>query len=346
MPPPKKQRWLAPDLEPDRVWKNPEVLIDDDMAFPGCSSEANLTGKATSSLAHQVVSPKTQHLTPRNTINTTRHGTPVTFEITPLKCIACAIGGNFRYGKAPSDILPTTSFDQLRQKKHLGNGTDRCVWKGKTCVSKRIEFDEDIEIIEREVRTRESLIRAAAATSSPSPSPPKPPVAPPSSAATKATGRRHTKSPSPPPPPSTQILERRFHVIPLLAVVHKHAQTDEALGVLMPHAGTDLETLAGGCKYGMGLLEGEKPPRRPWPVIPVTQEQLADLVLGFVLFDLGTVAPDYKGDAYALGEVMLWVLDRVEWKGGKGSDAARVREAARLLKGKGDFEGALKVLDG
>lgn len=33
-----------------------------------------------------------------------------------------------------------------------------------------------------------------------------------------------------------------------------------------------------------------------------------------VFVDLGEVAPDYQGDAHALGKMMLWVLERVDWE--------------------------------
>ncbi|VUC29867.1 unnamed protein product [Clonostachys rosea] len=32
-----------------------------------------------------------------------------------------------------------------------------------------------------------------------------------------------------------------------------------------------------------------------------------------IMIDLGGIAPDYKGDAHALGSMILWALGRVEW---------------------------------
>lgn len=38
--------------------------------------------------------------------------------------------------------------------------SDRCIWRDRDCVFKRIEFSEDVEVVEREVRMREKLLRA------------------------------------------------------------------------------------------------------------------------------------------------------------------------------------------
>ncbi len=62
------------------------------------------------------------------------------------------------------------------------------------------------------------------------------------------------------PGPSVTI-EQRFYVLSILAVVYKHAKTDEILVILLPYGGRSVESLAGGYRYGMGFLSEELPPR-------------------------------------------------------------------------------------
>lgn len=39
---------------------------------------------------------------------------------------------------------------------------DRCRWRGRDCAFKRIEFDCDVECMQREIATRETLLRVLA----------------------------------------------------------------------------------------------------------------------------------------------------------------------------------------
>lgn len=94
-----------------------------------------------------------------NVINTARQGSPTTFERKPNDVVARRISGNYRYGSSICDTPPTTTFAQVTQKVHLSCSSDRCVWQGRDCVLNRIEFSEDVEVIEREVRMREKLLR-------------------------------------------------------------------------------------------------------------------------------------------------------------------------------------------
>lgn len=60
-----------------------------------------------------------------------------------------------------------------------------------------------------------------------------------------------------PGPSYPNRIQERFHGLPILVVVLKHAGTDEVLGILLPYGGVSLEALTEGYKFGMGCAEGE-----------------------------------------------------------------------------------------
>ncbi|KAM5343499.1 hypothetical protein ACJ41O_012036 [Fusarium nematophilum] len=338
-------RWCAPELEADRQWHEPEVIIYNNSVFPGVSCTASAYDVANRRWyelnVDSVVRDEddwmseviTKHITDYhskhgilpdfNVINTTRQGFPTTFEKKPNEHVARRIQGNFRYGRRGSDVLPTTTFDQVKEKIHLSCSTDRCVWNGLDCAFKRIEFVEDLEVMEREIRMREKLLHALRED-----------------------------------PGAGTSIQERFHILPILAVVHKHDKTDEILGILLPYGGTSLETLAGGYKYGMGYRDDDgeedqdeaheeshcrssRAVMQPTLLFssPITESHFQGLVMSvwelaragvlhgdindrntlltpdnhLVLVDLGEVAPDYKGDAHALGSMMLWAAERADW---------------------------------
>lgn len=339
----KSEPWLSPDLEPDRIWHEPEVLIYNTSVTPGKSSSANAYDIAnrrwyelnvvdsetkdeedwmSDVITKHVVGWQTQFecLPNFNVINTTRDEKTTTFDKKEIEKIAPRIRGNLHYGSAPSDIFPTTTFDRIKRKEYLSCSSDRCVWKDRECVFKRIEFDEDLAIIQREIVTRELLV-----------------------AALQESGA---------------TMESRFHILPILAVVHKHSSTDEIIGILLPYGGKSLEALAGGQEYGM-QYEAEDmeqdPAPDPGPKLPITERQFQGLVLavwelariGIVhgdindrntllspdgqlnLVDLGEVEPDYRSDAYALGNMMLWAMERVQWE---STERERIRNIGRALQ--------------
>ena len=356
-------RWSAPDLEPNRLWHQPEVLIYNNSVFPGVSCTASAYDVANRRWyelnVDSVVRDEddwmsdtiTKHITEYyskngalpdfNVINTTREGSPTTFEKKPNDHVARRIQGNFRYGHHESDILPTTTFDKIKRKTYLSCSSDRCEWEGLDCVFKRIEFVEDLEVIEREVRMREQLLGALKDA-----------------------------------PGTSTMMQDHFSILPILAVVYKHAETNEVLGLLFPYGGISLETLAGGYKFGMGYSEEEedeeeesgeieKKESRPEkqipspvstpPLLPIMETHFQSLVVAIweldrvgvlhgdindrntlltpdnrlVFVDLGEIAPEYKGDAYALGSMMNWVLDRVDWN---SAAVNRIRTIAKSLQ--------------
>ena len=61
-----------------------------------------------------------------------------------------------------------------------------------------------------------------------------------------------------------------------------------------------------------------------------------------VLVDFGEMAPEYKNDAFALGELFIWCKERSSWG---VSDQRKVKDAAQVLKENGDFDRVLSDLD-
>lgn len=263
-----------------------------------------------------------------NTIKTTARGSPVTFETEPEEDVVRPITKSISYGLEPTDKLPTITSDQLMNLTYISRSADRCTWQGADCVFKRIEFDVDIKTITTEIRARETLI-----------------------AAMGSAGEADINA---------EIL-RRFLVVPILAVVMAKSEPwklDTVAGVLMPFVGHDLEILA----------------RDADNALPFTEYQLWDLVRGvrelgrcgvehgdirywntalqpaeggeaarLVLIDLGSRAPDYDGDAKALGALLLWCLERAPGLREDGVVKDRVLAAAGAL-GEGDLDAALRAL--
>lgn len=178
----------------------------------------------------------TAALPPWNTISTNSSGFPVTFELSEEALVRRPISENFSYGNRPSDKLPTTRFKQLCEKTYLSRGADYCLWDGKKCVFKRIEFNCDVESHENEIRTREAIIRCI---------------------------ERDQGSAS---EDQNYVMESRFNVVPILAVVlhdetsnwivSNHSVNKDYLhdidtephshqiaGFLMPYAGRSLDLL-------------------------------------------------------------------------------------------------------
>ena len=54
------------------------------------------------------------------------------------------------------------------------------------------------------------------------------------------------------------------------------------------------------------------------------------------------MAPEYKNNSFALGELFIWCKERCSWG---VSDLHKVEDAAQVLKENGDFDRVLCVLD-
>lgn len=131
-----------------------------------------------------------------NTINTTSSGSPVTYEKREVASVRQAIFETFSYGHRPSDKIQTVKFDEVQDKTYLGRGADYCLWQGRKCVFKRIEFDCDVESHEAEIRIRETLLQCM-----------------------ERDGGGASRD-------ADQEMQRRFNVVPILAVV-LHDETSD-----------------------------------------------------------------------------------------------------------------------
>jgi hypothetical protein len=311
---------------------------------------------------------------PWNTINTNSSGSsPATFEVLEEPLVHRPIREKFIYGHKPSDKLPTTRFDQLREKTYLGRGADYCLWNGRKCVFKRIEFDCDVESHENEIRARESIIECLEKNP-------------------EAASKNHNRE-----------MERRFNVVPILAVVlhdetsnwivSQHAvgrdiaddedpeySSNQVAGILLPYAGRSLDLLLTTvASDGSGI----PPSTSPWMSspsmtarVPISEEQLLDLACGIrnlsncgivhgdicywntiltdpdstgslatrlLLIDMGDVAPDYQDDFDALGTLFLWCLSHSAAVLNDDKGRKRIVIAAASLKD-GDISRAIGLL--
>jgi serine/threonine protein kinase len=172
---------------------------------------------------------------------------------------------------------------------------------------------------------------------------------------------------------ANKIMEHRFNVLPILAVVvFEQDVNNDDMGILMPFGGLNLESLFASGTDSTASESGSKD-------LKITRGQLRDLTCGvrelaqvgvvhgdivdrntllkpddataaegfqgqnrLVLVDFGSVAPEYKNDACALGELLTWCKERFSWD---ISDQRKIEDAAQVLKDKGDFDRALSILD-
>jgi serine/threonine protein kinase len=349
------------EMELNRIWHEPEVVIYSGVITPGirCSGQAydlanrrwyqinvntdaydeewmaNIVENHISTYYHSFGKQ-----TPFNVINATREDGPLGFETQPNHIIARPIREKCQSHPRGKTAIPIVSFDQLVDKVYLGRAVDRCRWKDQDCAFKRIEFDCDVGGIDREIKSREKLLAALS-----------------------------------PHCEANKIMAQRFNVVPILAVVitEKDVDNHEVVGILMPFGGPSLESLS---------VSGSNPAASPPGLIDlgITREQLRDLACGvrelaqagvvhgdinerntlirpheaaasakgfqgqsrLVLVDFGDVAPEYKNDAFALGELFIWCKERSSWG---VSDQRRIEDAAQVLKENGDYDRALSVLD-
>lgn len=354
-------------MEANRIWQDPVVEIYGNLITPrvGYAAEAyDLANRRwyrlevtehdvpddewlADTVAEHVRAYHETHggqVPPWNTIKmTARHGGATTYEARPDEDVARPIRESLSYGSGPTDRLPTTSVDELHNLSYISRSADRCLWRGQDCVFKRIEFDVDIEVIEAEIRVRETLIEAIVSGDS-------------SSSAAAANDTTNVN----------EEMTRRFLVVPILAVAignRKPWAPNTVAGVLMPFAGRDLETLT------QEEAENEEAGSET-PLLDITLSHLRDLVSGvrelgkvgvqhgdikywntvlqplsdgasrLVLIDAGTEAPEYEGDAKALQQLFYWCLENA-----RGLEGSRDKVLAAMeALGDGDFEAALEAL--
>lgn len=225
-------------------------------------------------------------------------------------------------------------------KVYLGRAVDRCLWEGRDCVYKRIEFDVDVEQIDREIEIRENLRRAL--------------------------DNIHIEK-------CDDVGEQRFNVIPILAVVLKQSGVNEVAGILMPYSGPSLEAIfeptrtfvspthgsdsiviTGGqlrdLAHGVrelarvGVVHGDINDRNTLlkPHVPASSREMFQEMHRLVLIDFGSVAPDYQTDAFALGQLFILCIERGSWD---SAMQKRIEIAAKILLENGDFDKALQIMD-
>ncbi|KID82924.1 alpha-L-fucosidase [Metarhizium guizhouense ARSEF 977] len=319
-------------MDPNRAWHDPVVEIYSNLITHGvrCSAEAyDLANRRWYCLKVEAEVEDDQWLSstiathlgqyyaanreepPWNTIRMNAEGSLVTFDSQPADKVDRPIRKSLCYGHKRADRLPTTAVDNLKNLTYISRSADRCTWSGQDCVFKRIEFDVDVEVIDGEIQTRETLIHAMG------------------------------------PVPATQInneMARRFCLVPILAVVvadRKPWKPGTVAGILMPYAGEDLESLVRNSNPGLSL----------------TLTQLLDLVRGvrelsteqgdgpgkLMLIDAGSEAPEYDGDAGALGTLLLWCLENTPaLRQDRQAKAMMVAAASALVNG--NFDAALSCL--
>ncbi|KAK2595806.1 hypothetical protein QQS21_006570 [Conoideocrella luteorostrata] len=313
-------------MEPNRIWHDPVVEIYSNLITPGvwCSADgydlANrrwycLKVKAEikddqwllSTIAEQIRQyyAANREESPWNTIRTDAQGSPVTFGSKPDDTVDRLIRKSLYYGHKCADRLPMTDTG-------------------------RIEFDVDVEVMEGEIQTRETLIHAMDQI------------------------------------PATQInseIARRFCLVPILAVViaeKKPWKAGTVAGILMPYAGKDLEIIARDGNTGMpltlpqlldlvrGVRELAKSGAKHgdikyWNTVLQPKCQGSDHPAELTLIDAGSEAPEYGGDTRVLGMLLLWCLENAPaLRRDKQVKALVVAAASALVDG--NFDGALSCL--
>lgn len=349
-----------PHLEKHRAWHDPVVEIYDNDTDPTTSSRSSVRAYdaanrrwyhlevdtvADEDWMAEVVEKhirayhKGHRRQPRwNTIKTTLRGTPVTYDTQPEDVVCHKLSESLAYGSGPDDRFPTVPYKDVHEKTYLSKGADHCLWNGKRCVFKRIEFDADVAAFERAIRNREKLVACI-------------------EEGCQTEGKDVYLE-----------MERRFNVVPINAVVIKDDdpgpwEKGTVAGVIMPFAGTSLDTLADRGQVNVNeaqlldLLCGIRELNRfdvthgdicDWNV--ALQSGLLDLSARGVgggkllLLDLGNVAPDYEGDAKLLGKLFLWCLQHSASLNADPDVKLRVEEAAFVLKTREDFDQAYACL--
>ncbi|KAK3945568.1 hypothetical protein QBC46DRAFT_444976 [Diplogelasinospora grovesii] len=390
-------------MEANRIWHEPVVEVYSNLITPGvCCFAAAYdlanrrwyqldVGDAAADWHHDTrldEVPDDEWLSSTNTISTNSSGFPVSFALSEEALVRRPISERFSYGHRPCDKLPTTRFKQLCDKTYLSRGADTCLWDGRRCVFKRVEFDCDVESQENEIRTREAIIQCI---------------------------ERDLGSAS---EDQNYVMERRFNVVPILAVVlhdetsnwivsssyqaaankdyylhdeeednTEHHHSHQIAGFLMPYAGRSLDLMILGtpaadstdrfrCTASTSPAMGSSSSAAAMTDLPISEEQLLDLACGIqklsrcdivhgdichwnvvltqpestalqaarlLLIDLGDIAPDYEGDADALGNLLLWCLEHSAELKDTTAIRKRIVIAAALLKA-GDLDRAIGVL--
>lgn len=193
------------------------------------------------------------------------------------------------------------------QKRYLDRGVDICQWNGTCCLYKQLEFDGLIPQMQREISSREAICNYFSGIS----------------------------------PAQLSTLG----VTPILAVV---VDGDPPLlcGILMPHAGITVERAfhdqitvrhllslvkTVGYLHTAGVIHGDICKRNTCIDGASTQ-----------LIDFGEIAPGYRNDMVAVGELLLWWAERIVAP--EAVKAKVIRASCDLIE-REDIKAALNLLE-
>jgi hypothetical protein len=228
-----------------------------------------------------------------------------------------------------TSVFPTTSTDEILEKQFLAGSVDSCTWNGRKCVYKHILFEEDVVCVQREISVRTQLIERAGWVSS----------------------------------PESQM--SMVGISPILAVVID-SQTLVIEGLILPYGGLSLDHFANN------LVD-----ENSTPTLRVTLRHLSAVLRAvsylsessvmhgdicarnvcikdddgtvaasesIMLVDLGDIAPQYKGDAHATGELLLWCAENLG--GWSENEREIIKGSGKLLVDGGELSSAIEKLGG
>jgi serine/threonine protein kinase len=236
---------------------------------------------------------------PFNVISIDKHG-DVTLELKDNGDVDRPIIGAVEY----HGPLPTTSLALISKRKHLSGRVDTCQWEGRTCAYKCIDFKEDIERMQREIRIRETIWEKLGDHNG---------VAPILAVVVE---------------PSRQFIDGIL-LPSYRSTLESHAN-DDASAITLKSLHRFIKTLTE--LHQIGIIHGDICERNIAVSIiheyPISEYEL-------VLFDFGEVAPRYEGDVKAAGKLLLWCLEQFTWtqyekETIKDAASALLREDTRL----------------
>lgn len=238
----------------------------------------------------------------------------------PFNTIRIDQAGNANYEMAPSIgiplrkqpivskcAFPTAKDTEITQKHCLFRAVDVCVWKGVNCFYKQLEFDDLVPQMMREISSRESLLRHFNLTD--------------------------------------HLQLSAYGVNPILAVV-VHGDPPLLQGVLLADAGCPIQSVLPGhvtLEHLASLVRTVKHLLEANVVHGDICERNVCMSGSLIqLIDFGERRPKYNNDVVALGELLLWCMERMT-----STDIVKkkVSRAAVELLARQDPDAALAMLE-
>jgi hypothetical protein len=203
-------------------------------------------------------------------------------------------------------FFPTVQCVEVTGKTYLFGAVDACVWNRMECIYKQLEFDEMIEPMKREIRSREALLHHFGGTDN--------------------------------------TLLSKHGICPILAVVVA-CKPPLLLGILLSNAGISLDNLQNNqisVSHLKSLVETVKHLRDA----DVLHGDICDrnvCVRGssIQLIDFGEIAPDYENDVVATGRLLVQCRDRMLLR---KEQKEIITNASMALIERCDIDSGLKIL--